>query len=132
MAKFEPDILNKIDKNFLIHPKNIFIYPSNLKQCCFNNDHFDHLSKWSNSWGLLVYKNPLHMEEPFFNYQEYIQIFQTQLAILKPIVSRAKKLNKNIYIYKMDGDKNIWQKIIKPQLELEFEQSNHVIFLWEK
>ena len=132
MARFEPEIINKIDKDFLVHPKNIFVYPDNFKRCCYKNEHFEHLKNWSNGWGLLAYLKPLHQKEPFFEYNEYILIFKTQLRILKGITDKAAELNKDVYIFKMDGNKEIWEKIIKPQLEIQYENKNNIIFLWEK
>lgn len=132
MAKFEPEIEGKINRDFLIHPKNIFIYPENLKRCCYKNLHFEHLRKWSNGWGLLVYQKPPHNEDPFFDYNEYVLIFKTQFHILKSIINKATELNKDVYIFKMDAHSEIWLNIIKPKLESEFKDKDNIIFLWEK
>lgn len=132
MAKFKPEILQKIDKDFLTHEKNLFVYPTNFYRNELENPHFDHLSRWSNGWGFLVTKKPQKYDDKFYSKEEYIPIFKTYLAILIPIVVRAEKLKKDIYIFKMDTDQNLWINIIKPEFENAFEQKDNVIFLWEK
>jgi hypothetical protein len=132
MARFEPETLKKIDKNFLIHPKNIFIYPTNFYRTEFDNPHFEHLSGWSNGWGFLVTKKPSKYQDRFYLKEEYTSIFKTYMAILIPVVLRAEKMNKDIYIFHMGEDPILWAEIIKPEMEKAFENKNNVIFLWEK
>jgi hypothetical protein len=133
MARFEPEIISKIDKDFLTHSKNIFIYPTNEYRKELDNPIFEHLKKWTNAWGFLVTRKPnKYNKDKFYSKQEYIGIFITNIQILLPIVFKAKELGKNIYIFKMDNDPVLWEEIIKPGMEKKFENTDNVIFLWEK
>lgn len=133
MARFEPEILKNIDDNFLTSNKNIFVYPTNLYRKEFNNPTFEHLRKWSNSWGFLVTKKPdKYTDGKFYKKEEYIPIFLTYMRILMPIIYKAKQANKNVYIFKMDNDPVLWSEIIKPGFEKQFDNADNVIFLWEK
>jgi len=132
MAKFEPETESKINEEFLTNNDRIFVYPTNLRRAGHNNAHYDHLAKWTNSWGFLAYKEPLMSENPFFTDDEYKSIFLTQLYILKTIGDKVKEVGRWLYIFKMDANPKIWNGLMKPNIESSFEDNDHVIFLWEK
>lgn len=134
MARFEPEKLKDINMEFIRKPY-AFIFPENYYKILRENPLFDALDGWTNSYAFYVTKGPEKYKdrmEIYFTEEEYMPIFQTHLYILKLMVQKTKKINREVYIFKMDIDPNLWHKIIKPNFEKEFENDDHVIFLWEK
>jgi len=131
MAKFEPEKLKEIDIDYT-KKTHVFVFPDNFYRTKRNNELFDHLSEWSNGYGFIITKKPEGCSDRYYSTEEYEPILVTHLHILKITAQKAKSKNKKIYIFRLDHDQNLWNNLIKPSFEKEFENDDNVIFLWEK
>ena len=134
MAQFIPEKLNEIDIEFLKKPYT-FVFPENMYKIHRENKLFDHLNEWTNGIPFPVRKGPnvyKGIMDTYFTEEEYLPIFNTHLFILRMTQEKTSKINRPIYVFKLDIDINLWEKIIKPNFEKEFELCDNVYFLWEK
>jgi hypothetical protein len=131
MANFEPEKLKEIDIDFT-KKSNVFVFPDNFYRTKRNNELYDHLSEWSNGYGFVITKKPEAYSDRYYSVEEYEPILITHLHILKITAQKARSKKIKMYIFKLDHDQHLWNNLIKPSFEKEFENDDNVIFLWEK
>lgn len=122
-----------VTEQFLNNNKNcFFVFGDNLMQSGYGGAAM--LRDHPQSIGFVTKKAPDNRNESFYTPDEYYPLFKKQLEYLKRIISCR---NDNIFYISQLGAGlanryNIWETVIKTNLETELGDLENVVFCWNK